>query len=356
MRSSLALAAALLVATVFGLSARGSPPSVSPGSGGISQTVALTQFGFSPVKKPKVQLVPHAGTTGLKPVGLKVTTFSASEIDGQVTAGLAGTYDVVVRPTDKGASPVTLPDTFTIVLPAPAMTDPTTGPAGTVVTIHGSKFGDVKGKVTIGGKKAKVKSWGDDTIVVVVPKAAPGDQPVVVTNKAGSSDGSLKFDVTSSAPSGGGGKGDEYLRADLSGKGHFEANNGKPGFVVSWNDANSHLTFGGTSQPTKGYPDLDISIVPLDVTLPMPYHIGLSPNPPVNALATLSYTEATPAVKIHSASLGNPGSALDIVVTGWDGTFLEGTFTATLVEAGAGGSAPITVTNGAFRVRRATGH
>jgi len=346
---------ALVVAAAVAADAR--PPSVNPEQAGISARVALTQLGFSPVKKPKVKFVPHAGQTITKSVGPKVLSFTSTEIDVQVTSGLAGVYDVLVTPRDKGVAPVTLPDTFTLLAPEPASVDPTSGPWKTLVTIHGADFGAPKGKVTIGGKNAAVRHWADDTIRCLVPtRLAAGDCPVVVKNKAGASDGSLVFQCEGKPPKPGTKQADEWIRADLSGKGHFACDNATPSFVVAWNPTNAQLTFGGTSQPLKGFPDLDISILPLDVTLPMPYDITTSPQPPLASLATLQYTEnATSGVAIHTASLGAVGSSLTVTITAWDGTFLDGTFTGTLVDT-TGKTSPIVVTNGVFRTRRETGH
>ncbi len=347
--------AAILAAAAFAAAAR--PPSVAPGGGGPGIGVTLTQLGFSPVKKPKVQFAPQAGQTIAKTFTAKVVSFTSTEIDVLAPGAPAGTYDVVVTPKDKGVAPVTL-DPFTMSVPKPTSVDPTSGPWKTVVTIQGTEFGAVKGKVTIGGKNAKVTHWSDTSITAVVPTHCPsGEQPVVVSDKAGASDGALMFDCTGAPPPSGTAKFDEFLSADLSGKGHFECTNAKStGFIVSWNPSNSQLTFGGTSQPTKGFPDLDVSILPLDVTKPTPYDVSLSPTQQVAALATLQYTETTSSgVVLHTASLGATGSSLDITITGWDGTFLTGTFTGTLVDV-AGKTSPILVTNGQFRTRDVTGH
>src|SRR5262245_50801819 len=110
MRGFIAFAAAL-TAAVLSLTARAIDPSVAPNFGGIGQSVALTQLGFSPVKKPKVKLVPHFADSGLKPAGMKVTAFTETKIDATVTGGRAGEYDVTVKPGEKGGATVTLPDT-----------------------------------------------------------------------------------------------------------------------------------------------------------------------------------------------------------------------------------------------------
>jgi hypothetical protein len=148
-----------------------------------------------------------------------------------------------------------------------------------------------------------------------------------------------------------------YVRADISGKGHFEVKvGGTPvGLNTVWTPANAQFTFGGTSKPTSGVPTFFISTLPLDLTLARPFHIGLSPNPPVNAIATMGYTDVGPAFTSYSAGFGLPGAALDLVITGWDGTYIEGTFTGTMIDL-ATGKPPLVVTNGQFRVKLQTGH
>jgi hypothetical protein len=352
MKSSACVAAAMVGA----FTASAVPPSVTPSEGGISAQVALGRLGFTPVKKPKVQFVPHAGENGLKPVNPKLVSFTSTSIEVEVTKGLAGVYDVVVTPRDKGVAPVTLADTFTLLAPQPASVDPTSGPWKSLVTIHGSAFGTPRGHVTIGGKNAAVKKWTDDTIrAQVPPNIGTGPQPVVVKNKAGASDGALTFDCTGKPPKpGASGAGDEYIRADLAGKGHFEATNAKQAsFNVAWDDAHSQLTFGGVSQPSKGVPSLIISTLPLDVTRPTPFDIGLLPNYPAATIATLGYTD--PTFHFFTATAGATGAALTVTVDAWDGTFLTGHFSGTLVDL-TGGSPSIVVTNGEFKTRRVTGH
>jgi hypothetical protein len=95
--------------------------------------------------------------------------------------------------------------------------------------------------------------------------------------------------------------------------------------------------------------------VGIDLSQPRPFHIGLEPNPPVLALATLTYVEQSTDVSPFMAAPGVTGASLDMVVTGWDGTYVEGTFTATLVDQNPAGAPPIGVTNGRFRVKAVTG-
>jgi len=347
-------AAALVAGAALGALAAGG--TVTPSSGGISAHATLGDLGFTPTKKPKVKFVPHAGQTITKPVNPKVESFTSSTVVVQVTTGAAGVYDVVVTPRERGVPAVTLADTFTLVVPHPTSLDPTAGPWKTSLVVHGTAFGTPKGKVTIGGKNAAVRSWGDKQIRVLVPtRLATGAQSVVVKNKAGASDGALTFDCTGAPPKpNAAGPNDEYIRADLSGKPHFEATNAKlAAFSVTWDDAAKQLTFGGVQNPTKGVPSLYISTLPLDVTRAKPFDIGLTFVPPSGSLATLGYTDST--YKLHTAATAVPSAALTVTIDSWDGTFLVGRFHGTLIDL-VGGTAPIEVTNGEFKTRRVTGH
>ena len=351
-------AAAFAVCAVFSVGTlRAVDVSVFPNSGGIGQEFDLRSFGFTPVKKPRVRLVPHPDQPATKSVWVEVDLVEADRIAVTLRKGAAGVYDVVVVPKDRGVEDVTLPQPFTILLPVVDGTDPPSGAGGTEVTIHGSLFGPSKGKVTIGGKKAKVTSWSDDTIVVVVSKKAPvGDQPVVVVNKAGASTTALTFSVAESAPGGGGGGGGgggdgtaQYLRADLSGRPRLDVTDADPLAInVFWEQFGGQVMFGGTPDTTTSYPALTINIGGLDPGRATPYSIGLLPDQSSLASASMNYVED--GTVIYLAQFGFEGVSLTVTVTGWDGTFFTGTFSGTLVDPG-GVAAPITVTNGQFRVR-----
>jgi hypothetical protein len=77
---------------------------------------------------------------------------------------------------------------------------PTSGPAGTVVTLSGINFGVTQGTstVTFNGVTASPTSWSDTTIVVPVPTGATNGDMVVTV--AGVSSGSLPFTVHPALP------------------------------------------------------------------------------------------------------------------------------------------------------------
>jgi hypothetical protein len=178
-----------------------------------------------------------------------------------------------------------------------------------------------------------------------------------VKNKAGASDGTLTFDCTGAPPKpNAAGPNDEFIRADLSGHGHYEATNAKlAGFSVTWDDQHQQLTFGGTVQQATAFKTLLISTLPLDVTRPKPFDIHLAAQQPYLTIATLTYQEVIPSFVLYSATFGGPGASLTVTVNSWDGTFLEGTFSGTMIDP-AGVKPPVIVTNGEFKTRRVTGH
>jgi hypothetical protein len=61
---------------------------------------------------------------------------------------------------------------------------------GTVITIVGTDFEAAQGSggVTIGGNVASINSWGDTSIEAIVPAGVIGQQDVIVTNDAPTSD------------------------------------------------------------------------------------------------------------------------------------------------------------------------
>jgi hypothetical protein len=64
---------------------------------------------------------------------------------------------------------------------------PTSGPAGTLVTITGSNFGSTQSSstITFGATPATVSSWSDTQIKAIVPSLSAGTYDVVVTTSAG---------------------------------------------------------------------------------------------------------------------------------------------------------------------------
>jgi IPT/TIG domain len=162
---------------------------LSPTSGivGTSVTIAGSNFGAT----QGTSTVKFNGTTGVP------TSWNATSIVVPVPGG-ATTGNVVVTVGGVASNGVN----FTVSTPAPSITtlNPTTGSAGTSVTITGTNFGATQGTstVTFNGTTGTPTSWTATSIVVPVPSgAATGN--VVVTVGGVASNG-VSFTVSSLAP------------------------------------------------------------------------------------------------------------------------------------------------------------
>lgn len=185
MRPALSTALALLVAAATAFAAGGFTPS----SGPLGTTLLLRGFGFPPIKKPRALLLPQSGQTGLKKVEMKVLAYSEDQIDVQVVRGRAGVYGIALLPAERRLAPVSVDGTFEILGPRSGVAVPGTAFAGEAIEIAGEAFGAKKGRVTVGGKTARVLTWNEGSVSVIVPRRlAPGPQDIVVTTKAGSSE------------------------------------------------------------------------------------------------------------------------------------------------------------------------
>lgn len=303
-------------------------------SGTIGTNTTISAFGFDPgPKAPKAALVPLAGG---KPQKMKVITFDPTRIDLQVAKGVVGDYQVLLTPADKSIAPVTVDGTFTIVPPAPASADPATGPVKIPIAILGDQFGSAKGKVTIGGKNAKVTRWANDRIEVVVPKKlAAGAQPVVVIGKAGTSVAPLSFTVTES---GGGGSG-EFMRLDV-GAIHLEQTKRSQFYFGATHNVSQGFAGVSVSQPPNANPGFIMNINQPAFATPTPYDV----TPVPSATGTLTVTFSDGAGSVYSA-----GADFRFTITSYSGGILEGTFGGSLTKLVGNGAASVTVTNGAVR-------
>jgi uncharacterized protein YkwD len=83
---------------------------------------------------------------------------------------------------------------------APSLTSlsPTSGPAGTRVTLNGSGFGTSTGSVRFNGTAASIASWSSTQIVATVPSGATTG-PVTVRTSAGVTSNGRTFTVTSTS-------------------------------------------------------------------------------------------------------------------------------------------------------------
>jgi YD repeat-containing protein len=89
---------------------------------------------------------------------------------------------------------------FTVLVPTISNTVPTSGVAGTIVTISGNNFGASAGTVTFGGQSATINSWADGSIQVVVPSSASSGN--VVMSHGGLQSNGVLFTVSEQTFSG----------------------------------------------------------------------------------------------------------------------------------------------------------
>jgi hypothetical protein len=155
---------------------------ISPSSGGAGTQVTITGSGFGAAQgNGRVLLGSILGT---------VVSWS----DGQVVAAVApGSTSGSVEVLQAGL--VSNSVTFTVVTPAITSITPTSGVAGTQVSISGSGFGSAQGsgKVWLGSTYGTVVSWSDAQIAATVaPNAASGTAQV---QQGGTWSNSVSFSV-----------------------------------------------------------------------------------------------------------------------------------------------------------------
>ena len=143
---------------------------VSPTSGLYPLPVTISGSNFGATQGSST--VMFNGTTG------RPTKWTASSIIVPVPSG-ATSGDIVVTVGGIASNRVT----FTVVVAPSATTlSPSSGAAGTNVTITGTNFGSTAGTVTFNGVAANVTTWGATSITTGVPVGATTGQVVVVTS------------------------------------------------------------------------------------------------------------------------------------------------------------------------------
>jgi IPT/TIG domain len=189
-----------VVVTVSGVASNGAsfivtppPPSItslSPISGPVGTSVIITGANFG--ASQGTNTVAFNGTTATF-VGWTDTSISAPVPSGATTG------NVVVTVGGLASNGVNFS-----VTPPPAITslNPTSGMAGTPVTITGTNFGATQGTSTVAfnGAGATPTSWSDTSVNVSVPAAAATTGVVVVTRSGVASNG-VNFTVLPSPPS-----------------------------------------------------------------------------------------------------------------------------------------------------------
>ena len=171
----------------------GPPPEINklkPGGGEVGDSVKVKGEHFGTAQ----------GTSTVTFNGLKAAArkWDDDKITVNVPAG-ARTGPVVVTVDGQASNPVT----FSVTGSSPSIIslDPTSGEAGTPVTITGVYFGATQGTstVTFNGVATTASSWSDASITVPVPATA-ATGPVVVT-VGGEASNQVTFTVTVPAPS-----------------------------------------------------------------------------------------------------------------------------------------------------------
>ncbi len=201
---SLRMAGAVLAVSLLGAASAQGIDTVSSsvdtdgGDGIVSSAVGgvltIDGLGFG-AAKPKVFLLDEA--TGKKYV-LKVTAFDDDQITAEIKKAVMGELQLNVQP--KGADPFTF-DSVVIERPdVGGLFDETfqdtidEASPGTPFYIAGEYFGSKKGKIFIGGKKAKVLTWAMTGILLEMPKKlANGLWDILLDNKVGTDE---DFEIT----------------------------------------------------------------------------------------------------------------------------------------------------------------
>jgi YD repeat-containing protein len=307
--------------------------SLSPTTGAVGTTVTIsgTNFGAS------------TGSVTFNGSAASPTSWGASSITVAVPAAAATTGNVVVTAAGGVASngvSFTVPPSITGLAP-------TSGIAGTPVTISGNTFGSSQGTstVTFNGAAATPTSWGATSIVVPVPGSASSGN-VVVTVGGLASNGSL-FTFIPTPVIGGlsPATGPANTQVTVSGS-HFGSPqgtgtisfNGVPATVVSWGDTAilAAVPAGATSgqvvvsQGGFSSPGVTFTVVGA------PSVSGLSPNtggpgtPVVISGANFGLSQGSSVVRFNGVAA--------TAITNWT----SGSITAT--APGAVSSGPVVVT------------
>jgi len=132
------------------------------------------------------------GKVSIGPSSLKIIKWTPGRIQASLTKGLPpGQYDVRIEA--RGLEPIVLPGGFTSMGPVIDTVDPASGSVNDEITITGFFFGTKKGKVALGGKNCRVKSWtmapttGVSEAHFVVPRGlGAGAHELKITNSVGS--------------------------------------------------------------------------------------------------------------------------------------------------------------------------
>ncbi len=100
---------------------------------------------------------------------------------------------MTIQPQARGSDPIIVENGFTVKPPEIDSVEPTQGIVNDEITLKGLFFGTKKGKITLGGKNCRVKTWtmdptsGGSEVVFVVPKGlSAGTHDLKIINGVGS--------------------------------------------------------------------------------------------------------------------------------------------------------------------------
>jgi hypothetical protein len=225
----------------------GTPPSItslSPTSGPVGTSVTVTGTNFGGTQG--ASSVTFNGTTGTP------TSWSSGTITVPVPTG-ATSGNVVVNVNGVISNGMA----FMVTSPSPTITglSPSSGAAGTPVTITGSGFGATQGSgyVTFNGSPSTANSWSDSSIVAVVPNNGTDSTTSPFTvNTNGQTAISPPFLVYSSSQRSGAWN-DQFPNVD----GWRKSISPSPGIVESRADAPGLLISGSWSNLNGGKQDQD---------------------------------------------------------------------------------------------------
>ena len=162
--------------------------SVSPNSGITGTQVTVSGSGFGSVQGSGSLLL--GSTYGV------VTSWSDTQVVANIASGAkSGNAQIVQAGVSSNAVP------FTVIAPVVSGASPSSGIAGTTVTISGSGFGATQGNgnVWLGSTYGIISSWGDTQIVAAIASSAQSGTVKILQNRTWSN--ALPFTVSSPPPS-----------------------------------------------------------------------------------------------------------------------------------------------------------
>ncbi|MCX5794776.1 MAG: IPT/TIG domain-containing protein [Elusimicrobia bacterium] len=151
----------------------------SAGPIGVPFTITGTSFGTYRGTSTRVKF----GSTAAP-----ISVWNDSTIQGTVPALDAGAYGVLIELQAGTTVATSAAGTFTVMEPAVATINPSTGPIGIPFTIAGTGFGPYNGsntRVKFGAITAPVSVWNDTLIQGTIPGLAAGGYAVTVERQVG---------------------------------------------------------------------------------------------------------------------------------------------------------------------------